>query len=95
MELLNDYRSNTTSQFGENGIVSYLLDGYPRVPPVCLEVGAGDGVRMSNTHTLWAKQGWRALLIELDTATLKERFAHLANVTIVEQAIAASGLWTL
>lgn len=61
---LQTYRRNITSQWGEDGVIARLLELFPQVPKSCLEVGAGDGVSLSNTHTLWSRDGWRALLIE-------------------------------
>jgi hypothetical protein len=88
---LDEYRSNETSQFGEDGLLAYLVEAYPGLPHICLEVGAGDGVTLSNTHRLWAEQGWKALLIEQDARALTHRFGHLPNVTVVAQRIAAAG----
>ena len=88
---LDQFRANTSSQFGENGLLAYLLEAYPQVPKVCLEVGAGDGVRASNTRPLWAEQGWAALLIEQRAAALKANCSHLPNVTIAETSITARG----
>lgn len=88
---LDRFRYSVTSQFGEDGLLAYLIDAYPTVPRICLEVGAGDGVRLSNTHRLWATLGWRALLIEQDATKLSGRFGHLPNVSIVETTITARG----
>ena len=60
---LDEYRSNITSQFGENGILAYLISAFPSIPKTCLEVGASDGIENSNTNPLWTN-GWKALLIE-------------------------------
>jgi len=92
---LDGYRSNVTSQHGEDGILAYLLDAYPGVPQICLEVGACDGVKLSNTHSLWAKRGWRALLIDQDTTALSRRFGHLPNLAIIKGSIAARGAASL
>jgi len=48
---LDGYRANRTSQHGEDGVIAYLTRVFPNIPKICLEVGAGDGFTLSNTHT--------------------------------------------
>jgi hypothetical protein len=86
-ESLDGYRFNSTSQFGEDGVLDYLLQAYPNIPRVCLEVGAGNGVLNSNTYSLWNFHGWQALLIERNATRLQHRFGDLPNLTIVETSI--------
>ena len=91
---LDRYRRNVTSQCGEDGIIAHLLTLLPGTPKTCLEVGAGDGITLSNTHTLWAEKKWRALLIEsepLGVKMIKERAAGNDRVTAVQALIAAAG----
>ena len=91
---LDRYRRNVTSQCGEDGVIEHLLTLLPGIPKTCLEVGAGDGVTLSNTHTLWAKRGWRALLIESEPLGVR-MITGLAgankDVTVVQAMIAATG----
>jgi hypothetical protein len=91
---LDRYRSNITSQSGEDGIIDHLLTILPDTPKICLEVGAGDGLTLSNTNTLWSKKGWRALLIESDSAgvnLIRKRTADNSNVTAVQATIEVAG----
>lgn len=91
---LDRYRRDVTSQCGEDGIIEHLLTLLPATPKTCLEVGAGDGITLSNTHSLWAKLGWHALLIEAvpqGIRMIKERAAGNKNVTAVQAMIAANG----
>jgi hypothetical protein len=91
---LDHYRRNITSQCGEDGIIEHLLTLLPFTPKTCLEVGAGDGLTLSNTNTLWSKQGWRTLLIEANPEGIKaigERTSGHANVTAVQAMITATG----
>ena len=63
------YASNKTSQCGEDGILAHLFDLLPKGPKgekYCVDVGAWDGVHLSNTNTLINEQGWGGLLIEAD-----------------------------
>lgn len=91
---LDAHRRSVTSQFGEDGLIAYLVGAFPEIPKTCLEVGAGDGRHFSNTHTLWADQGWRAFLIESE----QPRFEGLAdavsgrdNVTAIQAMITPRG----
>jgi hypothetical protein len=88
---LDRFRANVTSQHGEDGVLAYLLNAYPDISHTCLDVGASDGVSLSNTNSLWAKGDWRALLIDQNAAALKRNFGHLQNVSIVETCITVRG----
>ena len=68
---LNKYANNITSQHGEDGIISYILE-HVSIPKVCIEFGAWDGKYMSNTHNLWHNLGWSGILIEADTIKYNE-----------------------
>ena len=61
---LNGYASNVTSQCGEDGILAKCLDLLPATDKWCVEFGAYDGKEMSNTYSLIADRGYRAVLIE-------------------------------
>jgi hypothetical protein len=89
---LDCYRSNITSQHGENGIIAYLLSAYPNIAKVCLEVGASDGVTNSNTYPLWVA-GWQALLIEGNPGLYRKLHARSSdfNVTAVNALIEPTG----
>jgi hypothetical protein len=91
---LDSYRRNVTSQSGEDGVIERLLTLLPATPKTCLEVGAGDGITLSNTHSLWSLQGWRALLIEgapRGVQLIEKRVAGNPNVTVVGAYIRATG----
>jgi hypothetical protein len=91
---LDRYRRDITSQCGEDGVIEHLLTLLPDTPKTCLEVGAGDGAHLSNTHTLWSQRGWRALLIEgvpLGVEMIEKRAAGNKNVTAVCAFITPTG----
>jgi hypothetical protein len=91
---LDRYRRDVTSQCGEDGVIEHLLTLLPDTPKTCLEVGAGDGEKLSNTNVLWAQKGWRALLIEgipLGVEMIEKRAAGNGNVTAVCAFIEANG----
>jgi hypothetical protein len=88
---LDTWRSNTTSQCGEDGLIAHLLTLFPDTPKTCLEVGAGNGISLSNTNTLWSKLGWKALLNEADD----NRFAGLqANTSGIAGAVIEKAMIT-
>src|SRR5262245_20702181 len=95
---LDVHRRNVTSQCGDDGVIAYLLALLPGTPKTCLEVGAGDGFTLSNTHTLWSELGWRALLIEADprgAQVINERALGAKQITVVQAMITATGLKSL
>lgn len=57
--------ANSTSQFGEDGIVEACLEKFGATNRWCFEVGANDGLFFSNTHRLRCAD-WNAVLIESD-----------------------------
>jgi len=65
MKRLIDYQSNIYSQFGEDGMLAFVLERLgDRVGNTCVEFGAWDGVFASNTAHLWKDGGWNAYLYE-------------------------------
>jgi hypothetical protein len=62
--VLEPYRSNVTSQNGEDGIIARIFDVIGTANRWCVEFGAWDGKLHSNTWTLIRKEGWTGVLIE-------------------------------
>lgn len=86
---LRDFAFNHFSQFGEDGIVKKIFEVIGVTSKLCLEVGAWDGVFLSNVAYLWKFQGWKAILIEGEKsklAVLKKNIAGY-NCIAVEQYI--------
>lgn len=83
---------NVTSQTGEDGILAALFSRIGTRNRWCFEVGAGDGVYLSNTKAL-RDDGWSAVLIEADDRLFSElnRFAD-ARVATVHQRIGPDSL---
>ena len=54
------------SQTEEEVIIESLIQRYNDIPKTCIEVGATDGLWLSNTAHLWKDLGWKAVLIEAD-----------------------------
>jgi len=72
--LLN-FASSATSLSGEDGIILKIFELVGVNSATCVEFGAWDGKRYSNTHNLITVYGWRGALIEGD----KTRFEELTS----------------
>ncbi len=72
---LNDYKQNTFSHFGEDGVTKEIMRRLNISTGTCVEFGAWDGVAFSNTAILW-QSGWKGVLIEAS----KEKFETLKKV---------------
>lgn len=67
---------NVTSQSGEDGVIAALFAKIGTTNKWCFEVGAWDGIGISNTYVL-RDSGWSAVLIESDDKAYRQltRFA--------------------
>eukprot|EP00984_Skeletonema_dohrnii_P002101 scaffold700_cov113-Skeletonema_dohrnii-CCMP3373.AAC.2 len=75
------YASNNTSQNGEDGVIKRLFELLPLSKKrYCVDVGAWDGVHLSNTYSLLVgnqtQSEWSGVLIEAD----QQRFKELKNL---------------
>src|ERR1700686_2856205 len=61
---LSEFASSVTSQNGEDGIIAKALSLLPELNHWCVEFGAWDGKRFSNTYDLVDHQGYSVVLIE-------------------------------
>lgn len=78
MKKLCENTSNTYSAFGEDGIIEKIFEIIGISSRVCIEVGAWDGLHLSNTANLW-KKGWKAILIEADETRFKALLENTAG----------------
>lgn len=69
-----DYKRNTFSQNGEDGIIEKIFDIIGTGNKIACEFGAWDGIYLSNTRNLVLK-GWTSVFIEGN----QERFKKLVN----------------
>lgn len=78
------------SQNGTEQILAEILGLIKsEVPHVCCEIGAADGIWLSNTAQLVREQGWRGTFVEADHAQfLKccENYKHLPATVICDRA---------
>ena len=71
---LSKYKKNITSQFGEDGIIEYLINTSKiKIQKTSIEFGGHDGKINSNTYNLWKNLSFKSLLIEGD----KDRYDQL------------------
>lgn len=83
--------SDVYSQFGEDGIIEYVLDRTGTFNKWCLEVGAHDGEFFSNTKRL-RDQGWNAVLIESNGALIdKTREFQTETVKVIHATVEPIG----
>tara|TARA_B100000315_G_scaffold212128_1_gene209321 strand:+ start:107 stop:1057 length:951 start_codon:yes stop_codon:yes gene_type:complete len=71
---LNSFKCNVYSQFGEDGIVEEIFRRINLTLSVdnwCVEFGAWDGIKFSNTYNLIKNKNYRAVLIEADPLRFK------------------------
>ncbi len=58
------YAGDDTSQSGENGIIEQIFKTIGTQNKWCVEFGAWDGIKNSNTHSLVGESDWHGVLIE-------------------------------
>jgi hypothetical protein len=66
------HASNVTSQRGEDGIISKSLEMLPERTGWCIEFGAWDGRKYSNTYNLVTAANYRGVFIEPDHVRFRE-----------------------
>jgi hypothetical protein len=76
---LSAFASNVTSQNGEDGIVAKALGLLPHLDHWCVELGAWDGIRFSNTFDLVDLRGYNVVLIEGDAARYHQLISRYPN----------------
>jgi hypothetical protein len=86
---LLDYKRNVFSQNGEDGVIEEIFRRIGLETRTCCEFGAWDGKYLSNCRKL-ILEGWRALMIEGDSARsreLQETYRENAAVTCVNRFV--------
>jgi hypothetical protein len=66
---LDSFKKNVHSQFGEDGIISEILNRLSKgveLDKWCVEFGAWDGIHLSNTYNLITNKNYHSVLIEGD-----------------------------
>ena len=78
LDLLSDAEFKIFSQFGEDGIIEWLVHRLPGIPEKFVEFGVGD-YRESNTHFLLRNRNWRGLI--LDGGSAPREFLARSHMT--------------
>jgi hypothetical protein len=89
MDLLA-FRKNVTSQYGEDGILEKIFDVLSISRGLCVEFGAWDGKKFSNSYNLIANMGWGGVLIEGSAQKfpeLQETYKGRADVTLLNRLV--------
>lgn len=68
---LLEHCADVTSQIGQDGILAKIFEVIGEGNKFCVEFGAWDGKRLSNTWNLIANKGWRGILMEGDAAKFR------------------------
>jgi hypothetical protein len=76
---LKDYHKVITAQCGEDGIIKEIFARIGIKNKWCVEFGAGDGISLSNTWTLWHDNSWRSVLIECDKTKYGKLLSSIAS----------------
>ncbi len=87
---LLDFKNDVYSQTGEDGIIQEILKVIGETDKWCVEFGAWDGSKFSNTRNLIENMGYSAVLIEADRArykALERNFADNKNVIAINKTV--------
>ncbi|NQU82932.1 MAG: hypothetical protein HQ539_03210 [Parcubacteria group bacterium] len=85
---INVFGRNITSQYGEDGIIEYILK-HINTNKICVEFGAWDGKFLSNTFSLWHDNKWQGILVEADKEkcdALKKRYSSY-NINVFNKLL--------
>jgi hypothetical protein len=88
------FEENVTSQCGEDGVIRRALEIVGDRNRWCVEFGAGDGRRMSNTFALIDRDDYSAVLIESDPArfdALERTHTGHPDVTALHRLVGFEG----
>ena len=75
---LNEFASNVTSQCGEDGIISKVLEVINDNDKWCVEFGSWNGKNYSNTYDLISEKDYSAKIVVVGKDQ-KNEFARLIN----------------
>jgi len=70
LDRISDAEFSVNSQFGEDGIIQYLIRQVPGIPNSFIEFGVEDYTE-ANTRFLLENDNWRGLILDCDTAAMK------------------------
>lgn len=91
---LLEFQNNITSECGEDGILAHVFDRIGDGNKYCVDVGAHDGVRFSNTRALLRDRGWSGLMIESEPAAygeLEKLYGKSGAVRTIKALVSSTG----
>jgi hypothetical protein len=93
-------RQNIYSECGEDGILNHIFSviTLPETMRYCVDIGACDGTKWSNTRHRIADHGWKGLMIEKDTdqyATLASLYSGNTNVVCAQEEVRSKNVATI
>jgi hypothetical protein len=71
VERLLNHRKTFFSQYGEDGVLAFVLSKIPDTTGWCVELGAWDGKYKSNTYYFISQQNYHGVMIEADPLKYK------------------------
>ena len=86
------FRKKLYSQNGEDGVLEFVLQKLPSMPKFVVDIGANDGVTVSNSRMLIEQYGFKGVLIEPYKPVYEQLYALYAShpdVRTVDKAVAA------
>lgn len=95
---LLQFSKNITSTTGEDGILEKIFEIIPDCNKFCAELGAGNGIKFSNSYDLILNKGWSSVQIEGDPIKYQELIkTHGENLKVVclNKYVSFSGTNTL
>lgn len=91
---LLQHRNSVNSQYGEDGILEKIFEIIPDGDRWCVEFGAGNGQRLSNTHHLINNKQWSSVQIEAGRKPfnlLASRYADRPQVICLNKIVSFEG----
>ena len=92
---LNKYSKNVYSQYGEDGIIEYIIK--TSIIPInknSVEFGAHDGISNSNTYNLYLNHSFKSLLIETNNVhidSIQSKYLEKDRVNVMNEHVTPRG----
>ena len=96
--IINDFSEieyRVYSQWGEDGIIDWIISRLKKIPKIFLEIGTED-YKESNTRYLLQKRNWDGFLIESDKNAVKKikknRIFWKYNINVINSFVNSSNI---
>ena len=95
---LSEVEFQVYSQWGEDGIIDWLVNKFPEIPKSFLEIGT-ENYKESNTRYLLINKNWDGFIIEADKSSVKDiksqRVYWKYNLTVENKFISQNNINTI